>query len=250
MKNYAQLATWLISPRFASFCSYAHEDESFRSELARHLSLLEDSGTIGEFEFWWDGLIGPPKARRSWARRSWVGYAATFSLAVVGLLGFLSVRSNRPQNNRPTDNPPAELPPAFKALEATFQSFDLAPEMLLQDPIGCIIPTNGRTLTAPQRSTGVEGVCYLNALEGDGPVQVQLSVVGPAGPVVTAGHQFAKGWDSGFERSLSMGPGRQGTMYGPSKHARSRAVESAGGPAHLQFPEETSPRARTGSFAI
>jgi hypothetical protein len=54
---------WLISPRV--FCSYAHEDESFRSGLARHLSLLEDSGTIGGFEFWWDGLIERPDINHS-----------------------------------------------------------------------------------------------------------------------------------------------------------------------------------------
>lgn len=130
---------------------------------------------------------GPPKARRSW-----VGYAATFSLAIVGLLGFLSIRSYWLESNRPTENPPATAPPAAKAPQATFQSFDLPPEMPLQDLVGCIIPTNGRTLTVSQRNTGVEGVCYLNVLEGDGPVQVQLSVVGPSGPVVTADHQFAK----------------------------------------------------------
>jgi hypothetical protein len=130
---------------------------------------------------------GPPKARKSW-----IGYAATFSLAVVGLVGFLAVRSNRPADTHPIENPPVTAPPPAKEAQATFQPFDLPPKMTLQDLVGCTTPTNGRTLTVSQRNTGVEGVCYLNALEGDGPVQVQLSVVGPSGPVVTANHPFAQ----------------------------------------------------------
>ncbi len=126
--------------------------------------------------------IPPPKAGRSWAK-----YAATFSLVIAGLLGFLVAK--RPGTGPARNDPTA---PAIQEQQASFQSFDLAPEMQLQDLIGCLAAISGRTLKIAELSTGIEGVCYLNALESDGAVAVRLSVVGPLGPVVLADQRFAK----------------------------------------------------------
>lgn len=130
-----------------------------------------------------------PKTGRSWAK-----YAATFSLVIAGLLGFLVAKRpgiELPKAKSPSDNLPSTAPPA-KAQQASFQSFDLTPEMQRQDLVHCLTAINGRTVKIAELSTGIEGVCYLNALESDGAVTVRLSVVGPLGPVVVADQRFAK----------------------------------------------------------